>query len=215
MPFRSYLTQLCRKRVIKTWTNERKTKRGANCKFWSATVIPARHNISCLARITGPLTCLTKTCRYGDKILSGKMSPEQQNVTMAGMKFQNPCFPRSYVAMATNVLPAEKRRFEASGWWRGRNPLAKKADVAIATKILPGKKAKFCKSIKSSLLISETLLSDLRSFYGEKNRGKHRETLKQQGAQGLKGFTRSLRHHGLLPFHLFFSPCKVTMTMSS
>ena len=155
----SYLTQLCRKRVIKTWTNERKTKRGATCKFWSA-----------LSKITGPLTCLTKTCRYGDKILSGKMSPEQQNVAMAGMKFQNPCFPRSYVAivtnvaMARNVLPSKIRRFEASGWWRGRNPLAKKADVAMPTKILPGKKAKFCKSIKAFLLISETLLWYLRSF---------------------------------------------------
>ena len=149
MLFRSYLTQLCRKRVIKTWTNERKKKkkRGATCKFWSATVIPARHNIFSLARITGPLTCLTITCRYGDKILSSKMSLEQQNV-----------------AMATNVLPGEKMRFEASGRWRGRNPLAKKADVAILTKILPGKKAKFSKSIKVSLLISETLLSDLRSF---------------------------------------------------
>ena len=164
MLFRSYLTQLCRKKVIKTWTNERKTKGGATCKFWSATVIPARHNISCLARITGPLTCLTKTCHYGDKILPGKMSPEQKNVATAGMKFQNPCFPKSYVAMATDVLPDEKRRFEASGWWRGRNPLAKKADVAIVTKILPGKKAKFYKSIKVSLLISETLLSDFRSF---------------------------------------------------
>ena len=163
MLFRSYLTQLCRKRVIKTWTNERK-KRGETCQFWSTTVIPARHNISSLARIIGPLTCLTITCRYGDKILSGKMSPEQQNVAMAGMKFQNPCFPRSYVAMATNVLPGEKMRFEASGRWRGRNPLAKKADVAIATKILPGKKAKFSKSIKASLLISETLLSNLGSF---------------------------------------------------
>jgi len=164
MLFRSSLTQLCRKRVIKTWTNERKTKRGATCKFWSANVIPARHNISCLARITAPLTCLTKTCRYGAKILPSKMSPEQQIVAMAGMKFQNPCFPRPYVAMATNVLPGEKRRFGASGWWRGRNPLAKKADVAIATKILPGKKAKFCKSIKVFLLISETLLSDIMLF---------------------------------------------------
>jgi len=94
----------------------------------------ARHNISCLARITGPLTCLTKTCRCGDKILHGKMSPEQQTVAMAGMKFQNPCFPRSYVVMATNVLPYEKRQFGASGRWRGRNPLAKKAHVTLATK---------------------------------------------------------------------------------
>jgi len=43
------------------------------------------------------------------------MSPEQQIMAMAGMKFQNPCFPRSYVAMATNVMPGEKRRFGASG----------------------------------------------------------------------------------------------------
>jgi len=134
MLFRSYLTQFCRKRVIKTWTNERKTKRGATCKFWSTTVIPAKQNISYLARITGPLTCLTKTCRYGDKILFGKMLPEQQTVAMAGMKFQDPCFPRSYVTMATNVLPGEKRWFRASGWWRGKNPLAKKAHVALATK---------------------------------------------------------------------------------
>jgi len=89
---------------------------------------------SALATITGPLACLTKTCRYGDKILPGKISPEQQTVAMEGMKFQNPCFPRSYVAMATNVLPGEKRRFGASGWWRGRNPLAKKVHVALATK---------------------------------------------------------------------------------
>jgi len=49
----------------------------------------------------------------------------------------------------------------------------------------------------------------------ERKQGKTQREPKEQGAQGLKENTRSLRHHGLVPFHLFFSPCKVTMTMSN
>ena len=68
-------------------------------------------------------------------------------------------------------------------------------------------------SIKALSSFQKGIIIIYATLGGEKT-GKHRETLKEQGAQGLKGFTRSLRHHGLLPFHLFFSPCKVTMTMS-
>jgi len=53
----------------------------------------------------------------------------------------------------------------------------------------------------------------LEATLGEKQ-GKDQRDSKEQGAQGLKEDTRSLRHHGLVPFHLFFSPCKLTMTMS-
>jgi len=65
----------------------KKNKEEQHANFGLQLSCLARHNISCLARITGPLTCLTKTCRYGDKIQPDKMSPEQQNVVMAGMKF--------------------------------------------------------------------------------------------------------------------------------
>ena len=57
-----------------------------------------------------------------------------------------------------------------------------------------------------TILLEETL--------GEKQ-GKDQRDSKEQGTQGLKEDTRSLRHHGLVSFHLFFSPCKVTMTMSN
>jgi len=49
----------------------------------------------------------------------------------------------------------------------------------------------------------------------ERKQEKTQRNSKEQGAQGLKEDTKSLRHHGLVPFHLFFSPCKVTMTMSN
>jgi len=58
----------------------------------------------------------------------------------------------------------------------------------------------------------DTILLD--ATLGEKQ-GKYQRDSKELGAQGLKEDTRSLRHHGLVPFHLFFSPCKVTMTMSN
>jgi len=54
----------------------------------------------------------------------------------------------------------------------------------------------------------------LEATLGQKQRKDQRDS-KEQGAQGLKEDTRSLRHHGLVPFHLFFSPCMVTMTMSN
>jgi len=49
---------------------------------------------------------------------------------------------------------------------------------------------------------------------GEKQ-GKNQRGSKEQGAQGLKENTRSMRHLGLVPFHLILSSCKVTMTMSN
>jgi len=52
----------------------------------------ARHNISCLARITGPFTCLTKTCRYGDKYPAWQDVARATNVAMAGMEKQRACF---------------------------------------------------------------------------------------------------------------------------
>ena len=54
----------------------------------------------------------------------------------------------------------------------------------------------------------------LEATLGEKQ-GKDQRDSKEQGAQGLKEDTRSMSHRGLVPFHLFFSPCKVTMTMSN
>ena len=54
----------------------------------------------------------------------------------------------------------------------------------------------------------------LEATLGEKQ-GKDQRESKERGAQGLKEDTRSVRHHGLVPFHLFFFPCKVTMTMSN
>ena len=91
------------------------------------------------------------------------------------MRFQKPCFPRSNVAMATNVLPGEKRRFGASGRWRGRNPLGKKADVAIATKILPGKKAKFCKSIKNLSSHFRNIYYQILGHFRERKTGENTE----------------------------------------
>jgi len=52
-------------------------------------------------------------------------------------------------------------------------------------------------------------------FEEGRKQGKTQRELKEQGAQGLREDTRLLRHHGLVSFHLFFSPCKVTMTMSN
>jgi len=49
---------------------------------------------------------------------------------------------------------------------------------------------------------------------GEKH-GKNQRDSKEQGSQGLKEDTRLVRHHDLVPLHLFFSSCKVTMTMSN
>jgi hypothetical protein len=63
------------------------------------------------------------------------MSPRREWI------FRGYVFQRSDVAMATNVLPGEIRRF-------GRNPLAKKADVTMATKNLPGENVELYRSIK-------------------------------------------------------------------
>jgi len=75
------------------------------------------------------------------------------------------------------------------------------------------------KSIKGLSFTSEEDISSyhtilLEATLGEKQEKDQRDS-KEQGAQGLKEDTRSLRQHGLVPFHLFFSPCKVTMTMNN
>jgi len=215
MFFRSYLTQLCRKRVIKTWTNERKTKRGATCKFCSATVIPAKHNIF------HPGDNYKSSDLFDQNLSLWRENPAWQDVARAtncrhgGNEVPEPMFSK-IICRHGDKCPAWREKVVWGKWmmtWQ--KPTGKESSCRPSNKILPGGKALFSRSIKAILLISKTLWSDLRSFLGEEKQGKLRETLKEQGAQGLKGFTRSLRHHGLLPFHLFFSPCKVTMTMSS
>ena len=70
-----------------------------------------------------------------------------------------------------------------------------------------------CEPLRSSLNVRIPHISWgwytrlLKATLGEKQ-GKDQRDSKEQEAQGLKEDTRSLRHHGLVPFHLFFSPCK-------
>ena len=75
MLFRSYLTKLCKKRVIKTWTNERKTKRGATCKFWSTTVIFAWRELQVLWPVWPKLVAMTTKSCLARCRPSNKMSP--------------------------------------------------------------------------------------------------------------------------------------------
>ena len=78
-------------------------------------------------------------------------------------------------------------------------------------------------NIKGHLFISkedhrisqQNIRSHLRPPEEERKQGKTQREPQEQGAQELKEDTRSVRHHGLDPFHFFFSPCKVTMTMSN
>jgi len=138
----SYITQLCRKKVIKTWTNERKTKRGAKGFVAQATK-------SYLAR-----------CRPSNKCRHG------------GNEETESMFLAIKVRQSDERQMSPRREFSAwwdkAVWnkWKmtWQKPTGKERSCLPSDKILPGEKAKFCKSIKDFPLILERLLSDIMSF---------------------------------------------------
>jgi len=146
-------------------------------------------------------------------------SPWRSKGEPNGEYFQRaPKTEQQHFAMARKILPGELRRPKYN-WWRGRNPLRKKAQLAIVSCNSLKRAATYQKRYKSLSLIFIGLWCYLeRQRHYERQRGKQgklERTSKSKEYKGLKGFTRSLRYRGLLPFHLFFPPCKVTMTMSS
>ena len=102
--------------------------------------------------------------------------------------------------------------------WRGTNPLVKKPLLAMASVSTWEANSDRTGHIKAHFVHfkginwGEDSLGHQRK---RENKGKTQREPKEQEAQGLKEDTRSLRHHGLVQFHLFFSSCKVTMTMSN
>ena len=192
-----------------------KQKQKQPAKLWSATVIPSKHNIF------RPGDDYRSSGLFDQNLSLWWQNPAWQDIARAtncghgGNEVPEPMFSKIICCHGDKCSAWREKAVWGKWMMTWQKPTGKESSCRPSHEILPGRKALFSRSIKALLLISERLLSDLRSFLAGEKQGKLRETLKEQGAQRLKGFTRSLRHHGLLPFHLFFYPCKVTMTMSS
>ena len=130
---------------------------------------------------------------------------KQQSVALATIcrpsgKWQTkPMFFWLNVALATTVLPGEERRFEASGWWRGRNPLAKKGVVAIATYGLPGEMCNLYSKYKSPFPSFQT---GYYYIFRERIGRKYTVFIEQEclSLNSLRFFEKSSSWHGLSTF---------------